>query len=194
MLTSAYETPALIATAISQGDKKAEAVLFEKYYKPTLYLMERRTRDPDLAQDLCQEAFCIVLERLRINPLSEPDKLAAYLHSVASNLYIAGLRKAGRQKTLTDPTLAEKVADATQNQFRILLRERTSTAVRSLIESMENTRDRRLLYGFYVQEREKAELCDELDLSLRHFDRVLFRAKQRFRDLILQGTDHTAKR
>jgi RNA polymerase sigma factor (sigma-70 family) len=194
LLMSVYETPALIATAISQGDKTAEAVLFEKYYKPTLYILERKTRDPELAQDLCQEAFCIVLERLRNRPLDEPEKLAAFLHSVAINLQIADIRKAQRQKTTTDQALAERAADVTQNQFRILLKERTAAAVRTLIASMDNVRDRKLLYGFYIEERDKAEICDELDLSLRHFDKVLYRAKERFRELVLQDKGHATKK
>lgn len=189
MLNRAYETPALIATAISRGDKKAEAVLFQKYYRPTLFILERKTRDSELAQDLCQEAFCIMLERLRTQPLSDPDKLAAYLHNIAINLHIAEVRKSGRRKTHTDQALMAVIVDASQNQYRTLLKERSSLAVRRLIAAMANVRDQKLLYGYYIQERDKADICQELDLSLRHFDKVLFRAKQRFRELITQNKD-----
>jgi RNA polymerase sigma-70 factor (ECF subfamily) len=186
LVTPAYETPALIATAISRGDKNAEAVLFKKYYKPTLFILERRTGDPELAQDLCQEAFCIMLERLRSKPLDEPDKLAAFLHNIAINLHIAEIRKSSRRKTFTDQALLDVVADATQNQYRKLIKERTGAAVRLLIGAMDNARDRKLLYGYFIQEKDKADICAELDLSLRHFDKVLFRAKQRFRELVMQ--------
>ena len=187
MLSRDYETPALIASAISQGDKFAEGVLYKKYFKSTLYLLERKTGDPELAQDLCHEAFCVLLERLRSSPLDDPEKLLGFLHSIAINLQIADFRKNRRRNTVTDQTIIDVVADPSQNLYRQLLQERTGQAVRQVIASMDNPRDKKLLYGFYIQEKEKAEICDELQLSLRHFDKVLYRAKQRFRDLVTAG-------
>jgi RNA polymerase sigma factor (sigma-70 family) len=182
-----YETPAALATAIGRGDRKAEAALYTRYYRQTLFILERKTGDPELAQDLCQEAFCIVLERLRHNPLADPDKLPAFLHSTAVNLYIAEVRKADRRKTFTDQSLLDDVADKTQNQYRALLRERSGEAVRRLIDAMENTRDRKLLYQYYIEEKDKTQVCADLGLTHRHFDKVLFRAKQRFKELLMHS-------
>ena len=184
---SCYETPALLATAISRGDRKAEAALFTRYYRPTLFILERKTGDRELAQDLCQEAFCITLERLRHQPLSDPDKLSAFLHSTAVNLYIAEIRKADRRKTFTDQTLLDGVADGTQNQYRNLLRERSGEAVRRLIDAMDNGRDRMLLFQYYIEEKDKTQVCASLGLTHRHFDKVLFRAKQRFKELLMHS-------
>jgi RNA polymerase sigma-70 factor (ECF subfamily) len=184
---SAYETPAQLVTAIGRGERAAEAVLYQRYYRQTLYILERKTADPELAQDLCQEAFCITIERLRIQPLSDPDKLSAFLHSTALNLYIGELRKADRRKTFTDQALLDAVADTTQNQYRALLRERSGEAVRRLIDALDNTRDRALLFQFYIEEKDKAQVCADLGLSHRHFDKVLFRAKQRFKELLMHS-------
>ncbi len=184
---SAYETPAALATAIGRGDTTAEAALYTRYYRQTLFILECKTGDPELAQDLCQEAFCIVLERLRHNPLADPDKLPAFLYSTAVNLYIAEVRKADRRKTFTDQALLDDVADKTQNQYRALLRERSGEAVRRLIAAMENTRDRMLLYQYYIEEKDKAQVCADLGLTHRHFDKVLFRAKQRFKELLMHS-------
>jgi len=183
----AYETPAALATAISRGDKKAEAALYLRYYRTTLFILERKTGDPELAQDLCQEAFCITLERLRNQPLAEPEKLSAFLHSTAVNLYIAEVRKADRRKTFTNQALLDGVADGTQNQYRALLRERSGEAVRRLIDAMDNSRDRSLLYQYYIEEKDKAQVCADLGLTHRHFDKVLFRAKQRFKELLMHS-------
>lgn len=183
----AYETPLLLVTAIGNGDKKAEAVFYKRYYQPTLFILERKTHDPELAQDLCQEAFCITLERLRQQTLNEPDKLPAFLHSTALNLYIAEIRKADRRKTFSDQDLLDGLVDATQNQYRALLRERSGEAVRRLIAAMDNSRDRSLLYQYYIEEHDKVQVCADLGLSHRHFDKVLFRARQRFKDLLLHS-------
>ncbi|MES2606004.1 MAG: sigma-70 family RNA polymerase sigma factor [Pseudomonadota bacterium] len=186
MSHTGYETPALIATAIYQGDAQAETVLFERYYKSTLYILERKTGDHQLAQDLCQEAFCIMLERLRSQPLADPDKLAGFLHNIAVNLHIADVRKSGRRKTWPDQELIDRVTDKSHSQYQTLLRDKAAAAVRLLIDSMDNPRDRQLLHGFYIEEKDKDELCAELALSQRHFDKVLFRAKQRFKEFVLE--------
>lgn len=188
MAVSNYETAAQLATAIYQGDRKAETLLVERYYKPTLFILERKSGDPELARDLCQEALCIMLERLRSQPLDEPEKLSGFLHSIAINLHIADVRKAARRKTHNDHELMQRVSDPSQNQLRQLLRERASTAVRTMIAAMDNVRDRKLLHGYYIEERDKIDLCAELDLTERHFDRVLFRARQRFKDLMMGGS------
>lgn len=183
MADTAYETAAQLATAIYKGDKGAEAALFKRYYQPTLFILERRTGDSEQAQDICQEAICIMIERLRHQPLTEPDKLGAFLHSIALNLFIAEKRKAKRRKTHNDQQLMPRVVDPAQNQLHMLLKQKACAAVRLLIAAMHNDRDRRLLHGYFIEERDKEELCLELGLSERHFDRVLFRAKQRFKDL-----------
>ncbi len=187
MSTGPYETPALIASAISKGDRNAEAVLYRKYYAATLYLLERRSGNSDLAQDLCQEAFCVLIERLRTRPLDDPEKVAFFLYNIAINLHIADVRKSVRRNTVADSDLMDTLVDSRQNQYRQLLKERAGNAVRTLIQSMNNSRDRKVLYGYFIQEKEKEEICQELDLSQRHFDRVLFRAKQRFKELVTGG-------
>ena len=58
-----------------------------------LYLLKRRTRDPELALDLRQDTFRVAIEKLRGSRLDEPERLAAYLRGVALNLLIAQQRK-----------------------------------------------------------------------------------------------------
>ena len=126
-----------------------------------------------------------MLERLRAQPLEQPDKLAGFFYQIAINLQIAEVRKSVRRKTQPDEELIARLADPSQNPLRTLCQQRAGSAVRVLIAALDNPRDRRLLHGFYIEEREKDELCTELNLSQRHFDKVLFRAKQRFKELVL---------
>ena len=97
-----YETPLQIAAAINLGDRAAETVLFERYYRTVLYILRKRLRDEESARDLCQETFRVTLERLRRAPLQEPEKLAAFIHSIAVKLSIADIRKAERRQTYPD--------------------------------------------------------------------------------------------
>jgi RNA polymerase sigma-70 factor (ECF subfamily) len=56
--------------------------------------------------------------------------------------------------------------------------------VRKLIGELPTDRDQQLLLRFYVAEEEKETICAELGLDSLHFNRVLFRARQRFKELL----------
>ena len=173
-----------IATAISRGDSQAETLLVERYYRIVLYILKKRVQDENQARDLCQETFRITLERLRSEPLSEPDKLPAFLHSVATKLCIADSRKAARRHTYTDSDFIDQFADQNADQFTQLDRERAAAAVRALLDELDNERDQRILRRYYIDELDKQIICDELSLSHRHFDKVISRARTRFKELI----------
>jgi len=40
------------------------------------------------------------------------------------------------------------------------------------------------LISYYAKEEEKSSICDRLELTSAHFDRVLFRARSRLKQLI----------
>jgi RNA polymerase sigma factor (sigma-70 family) len=182
-----YESPGQLASAISQGDNTAESVLIERYYRVVLYILKKRVHDDEHARDLCQETFRITIERLRKESLSEPDKLAAFLQSIAANLCIADSRRSARRQTYADSEFIEQLADQSINQFSQLDRDRAAKAVRRLLAELDNVMDRTILHRYYIDELDKHEICEELALSHRHFDKVISRARARFRELIDAG-------
>jgi RNA polymerase sigma-70 factor (ECF subfamily) len=179
-----YATAADLATAISNGDSRAEAEFYRRYNQSLFFILERKTGDAEAARDLCHEAFCVLLERLRGEALADPGKVVSYLHMIGTNLHIAEVRKSIRRKTHANQALVNQFPDVTQNQLKILLQERRAMAVHTLIDSLPNPRDRQLLDAWFIQELDKAEICAALDLGERHFDKVLYRAKQRFMALV----------
>lgn len=169
---------------IASGDAAAEGELVERYSRGVLYLLRRLA--PELAEDLHQETFRIVLERLRRRPLDEPKGLAGFLRGVARNLVIAERRKTARRRTDADEEeLAQAVHPAPGQLSAVLLDEEAET-VRQLIRELPTERDRQLLLRFYVTEEDKESLCADLGLDSLHFNRVLFRARQRFKELFLE--------
>lgn len=186
-----YDSPEQIAAAINNGDRVAESALIERYYRIVLYILKKRVQDDDYARDLCQETFRITIERLRKQPLAEPDKLAAFLHSTAGNLCIADSRKALRRQTYADSDYVALFADQGGDQFSQLDRDRAALAVRKLLAELDNVRDQRILQRYYIDEQDKEDICEELALSDRHFDKVISRARTRFKELIeTRGHDH----
>ena len=58
--------------------------------------------------------------------------------------------------------------------------------IKRLIEELSVERDREILLRFYIREEDKESICTALAITPLHFNRVLFRAKQRFRELLLR--------
>jgi RNA polymerase sigma-70 factor (ECF subfamily) len=168
---------------IASGDTAAEGQLVERYSRGLLYLLRRLA--PQLAEDLHQETFRIALERLRRRELDEPEGLAGFLRGIARNLAIADRRKAARRRTETDEEELARAVSAGPGQLSAVLLDEEAETVRQLIRELPTERDRQLLLRFYVSEEEKESLCTDLGLDNLHFNRVLFRARQRFKELLL---------
>jgi len=178
------EVAADLVRRIAAGDASAEGELVERYSRGLRYLLRRLGAAPELADDLHQETFRIVLERLRKRALDEPEGLAGFLRGTARNLMIAERRKTARRRTESDDEeVAEAVHPAPSQLSAVLLDEEAET-VRRLIRELPTDRDRQLLLRYYVSEEEKESLCADLGLDSLHFNRVLFRARQRFKEIL----------
>jgi RNA polymerase sigma-70 factor (ECF subfamily) len=178
------EVAADLVRRIAAGDASAEGELVERYSRGLRYLLRRLGAAPELADDLHQETFRIVLERLRKKELDEPEGLAGFLRGTARNLMIAERRKTARRRTESDEEeVAEAVHPAPSQLSAVLLAEEAET-VRRLIRELPTDRDRQLLLRYYVSEEEKENLCIDLGLDSLHFNRVLFRARQRFKEIL----------
>jgi len=180
---------------IAGGDDAAEGELAQRYRRGLLHLLRHLGAPPELADDLAQETFRIVLERLRRGGLAEPAGLAAFLRGTARNLLVAERRKTARRRTWGDTgELAEAVAPA-PSQLQSVLVDEEAEMVRRLIGELPTDRDRQLLLRFYVGEEDKERICADLGLDSLHFNRVLFRARQRFKELLERSTGRrTAER
>lgn len=178
------EVAASLVRRIRAGDAVAETELVERYSRGLLYMLRRTAGDPALADDLHQETFRIVLERLRERELEDPERLAGFLHRTAKNLFVAGYRKGVRRKTDGEVEGMEAVPDAASGPLQETLRQEEAVLVRRLIGELDTDRDRQILYRFYIAEEDKERICAALGLSSLHFNRVLFRARQRFKELL----------
>jgi RNA polymerase sigma-70 factor, ECF subfamily len=180
------QVAAEIAARIGRGDRSAEDAMVRRYGAGLLYLLKRRTRDAQLALDLRQDAFQVALEKLRSSRLEEPERLGAYLRGIALNLWIAQQRKNVRRATEVDSDAVEAAADDGGGPFADVSREQVREAVGVLLSELPTARDREILTRLYLRDEDKSAICAALGVDAEHFNRVLFRAKQRFRELVLR--------
>jgi RNA polymerase sigma-70 factor (ECF subfamily) len=181
---SEHEIAADLARQIGQGDRAAEQTLVARYGPPLHFMLKQRTRDSELALDVRQEALRIVIEKLRAGTLEQPERLGGYLRGVALKLCGAQRRKESRRATTADSDAIETVADDRADPAQHVSDEQLRRAVRDLLAELSTPRDRDILTRVYLLEEDKDAICAALDIDSLHFNRVLFRAKQRFRELL----------
>jgi RNA polymerase sigma-70 factor (ECF subfamily) len=183
-----------LVARIRGGARDAEDALIRRYGPGLLYLLKRRTRDPELALDLRQDTFRIAIEKLRNASLEEPERLAAYLRGVALNLWLGQRRKDTRRATTADSEAVELVADEGAGPFDNVSREQVRRAVGVLLSELGTARDREILTRLYLDDEDKEAICAALGVDSTHFNRVLFRAKQRFRELLVRAEQRSKLR
>ncbi len=158
-----------------------------EFSKGLSLMLRRLTGDPPLAEDLHQETFRVVIEKVRAGELREPEKLPGYLRSTARNLLLterrqgARVRLEGDGKSLVDPDRGRLTKEA--SQLRKVLRREEARLVHKLLGEMRFERDRQILSHFYLSDRTKQEICQDLDVDPGGFKKVLFRARERLREL-----------
>lgn len=146
-------------------------------------LLDRHTNGRPEAEDLYQDTFQVALGKLRHGDLREPEKLPGFLAQIARNLAIEYYRKATRRRTEPDSgALVEFPASGSSQLSRLLEREHAELA-RQMIRELANERDREILMRFYIAEEDKDRIASDFGLSSLQFNRVLYRARQRYRTL-----------
>lgn len=169
---------------VKAGDRAAEAALVERYSKGLLSLMRVRVKDNHLAEDLHQETFRIVIERLRDTGINDPSKLPHFINRTAINLYIGHLRKEDRRKTTANSDLVDSQLDTGLTPIQKVMNNQGSRLVGELLGELATPRDQEILKRFYIFEETKESICASLDLSPAHFNRVISRARKRFQSII----------
>lgn len=184
----------LIVERIRSGDGAAEAELVARYSRPLLFMLRRRTGDAALADDLHQDTFRVVLERLRDRGINDPARLAGFIQSTGRNLMIGAIRRRQRRQTFADSDTVALAADESRTrQDETLNVEQAALHVHRLLKQLGSERDRAILVRFYLHNEDKASICAGLELSDVHFNRVPYRAKKRFRELLEASDDAFAR-
>ncbi len=176
----AEDAAAALVRRIAAGDRRAEGQLVELYGRGLGYLLRHLTSDPATSEDLYQETFRIVLEKVRGGGVREPGKLAGFIRGTARNLCRSHYR---RPKTVDVDDVADP-ADPAPSALDDRLQREDRQRVRRLLGDLASSRDRQLLLRFYIAEEPKEQVCAALGLSRSQFNVAIFRARQRFKKLL----------
>jgi RNA polymerase sigma-70 factor (ECF subfamily) len=185
MNSGSHTEEQITATALVErvvaGDARAEAEMVARYSRGLRFLLRRKCWDAELVEDLLQETWAVALVKIRDGGLDNPGRLAGYLCGIANNLARGERRRVNRQRTSANTEIVELIPDESSNPFRNASRAEVCQHVRTLLDGLRKERDREILKRFYVQEEDKESICSYLGVDGTHFNRVLFRARQRLK-------------
>jgi RNA polymerase sigma-70 factor (ECF subfamily) len=189
------EIERIVAAALT-GDRQAESRMLVVLRPGVLAVLRfgafHRWVD---AEDLTQETLHIVVERVRAGTIDDPRRVFSFAASTARNLALNAARKALRQQTIVDSDLVDELAqnlEMEQSELSDTDDRHLAEAVMAMLEELPTERDRQMLTRFYLDGVDKQQLCRELGLSPKHFDRVLMRARSRLRTIIERRAPHLA--
>jgi RNA polymerase sigma-70 factor, ECF subfamily len=169
---------------IVAGDRQAEAELIDSYGRGVSIIIRRAGAAATIIDDLCQETFRIVLEKIRSGDIREPERLSGFIRSVAKNLVIEHFRRVARQERLTDNEEAiKRLTTSAPNQLERLLQKEKAGIVWRVLREMRNKRDIQVLLRYHLAEDTKEQICADLGLTSLQFNLVLHRARERYRQL-----------
>jgi RNA polymerase sigma-70 factor (ECF subfamily) len=176
---SAAQETATLVNRIQAGDRDAETELVERYRRGLLALI-RHNGGHSATEDLSQEVFRVVLEKIRRKELHQPEKLSEFIRGVARNL---ARRHAQKSRPMVElgPESEETITDPSPGPYERLLQKEEVEAVRQVLKQLPHERDREVLRRFYCDKEDKQRICADLRLSSTQFNQVLSRARKRFR-------------
>ena len=168
----------LIARAIATGDPADYDELIRRYQSDVRNWLRHLTGDPSWADDLAQETFIRVWERLRT--INDAGKLKAWVMKIAYNMFLQSRRRQGREARLSDALGREHLAAETH----VTLSRDPGVAdlPRMLAALTEEQRIAMVLcYAYGMSHREIAELTEmPLGTVKSHIRRGAARIRDRF--------------
>lgn len=158
--------------------------MYVRFRRPLLQVFLQRRIDRDAAEDLLQRTFLQALKKIRGEGLADPDNLGGYLYRTACNLACAYWRGELAHRHEHDAEALEEVADEALTLEERVGHDQLALKVRELLARLTVPRDREVLERFYLREESREAIRASLELTEAQFNQVLWRARQRFGEIL----------
>ena len=178
-----FEFDADYVRRLTQGEPDIEAH-FIRYFGVLLSgKLRMRLRSPGLVEDAKQETFMRVFATLRQKGgLATPEGLGAFVNAVANNVLFETYRAQSRHAPVDNDDVDEAEEPHASAETRMMQDEQSSQVHHALSRLPERERD--LLNGLFIEERDKNEVCRRLNVDRAYLRVLLYRAKMHFRAVL----------
>lgn len=170
---------------LAAGDREVEQH-FTRYFGELLPIKLRfRVRSREMREDIVQETFARVLAYLRkAGGLDHPERLGAFVNTVCTNVVWEHFRSEARLAEL--PEYMMDPPDWRPDTESALVTEERRAEVRRILETLP-AKDQELLRKIFLEEREKDEVCRELNVDREYLRVLLHRARMRLKKGLLKS-------
>ena len=179
-----------LARKITTGDVFASNEFVRINYRWLLFIVRRKFSSSNNHEDIVQDTFILVIDKLQKGSIDDLNTIMAYIHSTAINIGFEYLRKDKKFASAIDSNLLEIIEDAQEDILSSLIWNDKIVFIKSAMEGLKVERDKDILIKYYFDDKGKSAICKDLSLSSEHFDRVLYRAKDRLKKIIKKSNNH----
>jgi RNA polymerase sigma-70 factor (ECF subfamily) len=159
---------------LREGDRETAAHFFSYFRDLLLAKLRRRLRSMDAVEEVRQEVFLRVLERL--DQVRDGRKLGAFVNSVCTNVLLEHYRGERRAVALDEDSPYLDAFDVESAYDAI----RSSQRVRRVLGMLE-PRDAEILRAAFLDEGDKGDVCRRYGIDREYLRVLLHRAKEKFR-------------
>jgi RNA polymerase sigma-70 factor, ECF subfamily len=166
------------------GGRATQDEIYLRYRRPLMQVFLQRRIDRDAAQDLLQRTFLQAIKKIRSEGLEDPSNLGGYLYRTACKLATAYWRGELSRRHDSDGELLSNLQDDALSLEESLDHDLRAKCVRELMAKLPVARDREVLERFYLREEPRVAIRESMKLTELQFNQVLWRARQRFADVL----------
>lgn len=179
-----------LVSEILSNTQGAEDQLVHRYRDGLKFIVRRKVSSVEDGEDIIQETLKITLCKIRDGMLQHPEKLTAFIQQTARFTVIDYHRKRKRHDVVGGAAL-DDVADDRHAPDQMLNQLDLKRVVSTILTELKHPRDIEVLQRYHLEGESKEVICHDLGLTTLHFNRVIYRARQRFKVLWLQqvGSD-----
>ena len=170
-----------------RGGEPSTEQHFVAYFDQLLRIKLRaRMLALETVEDLRQETYIRVLVTLRKDGVRQPERFGAFVNGICNNVIQEFYRATSRTSPWDDSYL--ELPDHALDTEGFLITKQMKKRVRRVIEELPK-KDRDLLHAFFLEEKDKDEVCDLFGVDRDYFRVLLHRAKDKFRVLYEKDKD-----
>ena len=174
-----------LTLAVAIADRtQLQNQLYVRYRRPLMQIFLHRRIARDAAEDLLQRTFLQAIEKIRADGLADPANLGGYLYRTACHMATAYWRGELSREYNTDGNVLSNLEDEALSLEERVDHEKLAECVRTLMDHLPKQRDREVLERFYLHEEPRTSIRQSLQLTELQFNQVLWRARQRFGDIL----------
>lgn len=173
-----------LAIKIMAGDNSASNEFVQLNYRWLLFVVRKKFSISNNQEDIVQDSFMLVISKLQQGSVKNPNAILGFLRTTAIHIGYEYLRKDKKFTSALDQEMLEVIEDSKNDILSSIIWDDKIKYVKQVIDELKIPRDKDILISFYFNDKNKSDICKQMDLSSEHFDRVLYRARQRLKEII----------